>query len=172
MPQTVERVVSERHRNSELRQSLKSQGPGREAGSEHRALEVPADGGRDEVQDAEGVEAAGEGDAGDAVERRAVPGDLRLVDAEVGGDGAVQALLCEDLVVGWGGGGVSVGLLWSAGGRCRFKNCCSDVPALCGEGCAHGNGSRSREPAGGCLGLGGHWEVVSMDVWMEARGRG
>lgn len=36
------------------------------------------------------------------------------------------------------------------------------LPALCGEGGAHGNGSRSREPAGGCLGLGGHWEVVSM----------
>jgi hypothetical protein len=36
------------------------------------------------------------------------------------------------------------------------------LPALCGECGAHGNGSRSREPAGGCLGLGGHWEVVSM----------
>lgn len=173
MPQSIERVVRERHGERELGEGLEGERPGREAGGEHGALEVPADGGRDEVEDAEGVEAAGEGDAGDAVERRAVPGDLRLVDAEVGGDGAVQALLCEDLVVGWGGGGVSVGLLWSAGGRCRFKNCCSDVPALCGEGCAHGNGSRSREPAGGCLGLGGHWEVVSMDDGAQSRtGRG
>lgn len=109
MPQAIERVVSERHRDSELRQSLESEGPGGEAGGEDGALEVPADGGRDEVEDAEGVEAAGEGDAGDAVEGAAVPGDLRLVDAEVGSHGAVQALLCEDLVVGWGGGGVSVG---------------------------------------------------------------
>jgi hypothetical protein len=109
MPQAVERVVRERHRNRELGKSLESEGPGGEAGGEDRALEVPADGGRDEVEDAEGVEAAGEGDAGDAVERAAVPGDLRLVDAEVGSDGAVQALLCEDLVVGWRGCGVSVG---------------------------------------------------------------
>lgn len=116
MPQTVERVVRERHGDGELGEGLEGQRPGRKAGGEHGALEVPADGGRDEVEDAEGVEAAGEGDAGDAVERRAVPGDLRLVDAEVGSDGAVQALLCEDLVVGWGGGGMSVGLLWSASG--------------------------------------------------------
>ena len=109
MPQAVERVVGERHGDGELGEDLKGGGPSGEAGGEHGALEVPADGGRDEVEDAEGVEAAGEGDAGDAVERTAVPGDLRLVDAEVGSDGAVQALLCEDLVVGWGGGGVSVG---------------------------------------------------------------
>jgi hypothetical protein len=30
------------------------------------------------------------------------------------------------------------------------------LPALCGEGGAHGNRSRGREPAGRCLG--GHWE--------------
>ena len=89
MPQSIERVVSERHRDRKLSQSLESERPRGEAGGEHRALEVPADGGRNEVEDAEGVEAAGEGDAGDAVEGAAVPGDLRLVDAEVGSDGAV-----------------------------------------------------------------------------------
>jgi len=74
---------------------------------------VPADGGRDQVQGTEGVEGAGQGDAGHAVERRAVPGDLRLVDAKVRRNGAVQALFGEDLVRGLGrgqvlGGGVSV----------------------------------------------------------------
>lgn len=127
MPQTIERVVRERHGERELGEGLEGERPGREAGGEDRALEVPADGGRDEVEDAEGVEAAGEGDAGDAVEGRAVPGDLRLVDAEVGSDGTVQALLCEDLIVGWGGGGVSVGCRGQRSeeggvrlGRCMF----------------------------------------------------
>jgi hypothetical protein len=169
MPQAVERVVRERHGNGELGEDLEGERPGREAGGEHGALEVPADGGRDEVEDAEGVEAAGEGDAGDTVERRAVPGDLRLVDAEVGSDGAVQALLCEDLVVGWGGCGVSVGAVVS--GRKRSDGMFVDIclPALCGEGGAHGNGSRSCEPAGRCLG--GHWEVVSMDDARSRTGR-
>ena len=75
---------------------------------------MPADGRRNEVQGAESVEGAREGDTGHAVERRAVPGDLRLVDAEVRRDGAVQALLCKDGVRGLGGGhvcggGISVG---------------------------------------------------------------
>jgi hypothetical protein len=37
------------------------------------------------------------------------------------------------------------------------------LPALCGEGGAHGNGSRSREPAGRCLG--GHWEELLAGSW-------
>jgi hypothetical protein len=36
------------------------------------------------------------------------------------------------------------------------------LPALCGEGGAHGDRSRSREPAGRCLG--GHCEVVLAGV--------
>jgi hypothetical protein len=43
------------------------------------------------------------------------------------------------------------------------------LPALCGEGGAHGDGSRSREPAGRCLG--GHWEVVSMHGWCAVADR-
>lgn len=118
MPQAVEGVVGERHRNGELGEDLECQRPGGEAGGEHGALEVPADSRRDQVEDAEDVEAAGEGNAGDTVEGGAVPGDLRLVDAEMGCDRAVQALLCEDLVRGLGGGhgrggGVSA-MLWSA----------------------------------------------------------
>lgn len=128
MPQAVERVVGERHGDGELGEGLEGERPRGEAGGEHGALEVPTDGGCDEVEDAEGVEAAGEGDAGDTVERRAVPGDLRLVDAEVGSDGAVEALLCEDLVGGLGrahggGGGVSVVAVVSGRKRSSWNYC-------------------------------------------------
>ena len=114
MPQAVERMVGERQGNGDLGEDLERQRPRGEAGGHDGALEVPADGRRNEVQGAESVEGAREGDTGHAVERRAVPGDLRLVDAEVRRDGAVQALLCEDGVRGLGGGhvcggGVSVG---------------------------------------------------------------
>jgi hypothetical protein len=175
MPQAVERVVSERQRDRNLRQNLKSQRPRGEAGSEHGALEVPADSRRDQVQDAENVEAAGEGDAGDAVERATVPGDLRLVDAEMGRDGAVQALFGEDRVRGLGGGhgcggGGSV-VRCGVSGRKRPCGWPSGallcLPALCGEGSAHGDCSRSREPAGRCLG--GHWEGVSWECAAQFR---
>lgn len=49
-----------------------------------------------EVAHGEEVQGAGEGDAGDAVERRGDPCDLGLVDGEVGGYGAVEALADED----------------------------------------------------------------------------
>lgn len=49
-----------------------------------------------EVSEAEDVEGAGDGAAGDAVEAGEVPGDLGLVDGEVRGDGAVEALGGED----------------------------------------------------------------------------
>ena len=59
---------------------------------------MPANSGRDKVEEAEGVEAAGEGDAGDTVKRRAIHSDLRLVDAEVWCDRSVQTLFREDVV--------------------------------------------------------------------------
>jgi len=69
MPQAVERVVGERQGDGDLGEDLERQRPGGEAGGDDGALEVPADGGRDQVQGAEGVEGAGQGDAGHAVER-------------------------------------------------------------------------------------------------------
>lgn len=54
--------------------------------------------GGDEVGEAEEVEGAGEEGTGDAVEGREDPGNLGLVDCEVGGHGAVEALAGEDLV--------------------------------------------------------------------------
>lgn len=111
MPQPVERVVSERQGDGHLGQDLKGERPGGEGSGDDAALEVPADGGRDEVEGAEGVESTGQSDARHAVERGAVPRDLRLVDAEVGGDGAVQALLGEDLLGGFGvGDGLGCGV--------------------------------------------------------------
>ena len=80
---------------------------------------MPAEQRRDQVRGAEDVEAAAEGRAGDAVQRRAVPGYLRLVDREVRRDGAVEALLDEDgvcvcfadrLRCGGSGGGGMLGL--------------------------------------------------------------
>jgi len=59
---------------------------------------VPAHVWSDEVCCAEDVEHAAQRAAGDAVHDRAVPGDLWAVDAQVWGDGAVEALLGEDLV--------------------------------------------------------------------------
>jgi hypothetical protein len=50
-----------------------------------------------EVGKAEEIEGAGEDDGGQTVEARAVPGDLGLVDGQMRGDGAVEALLGEDL---------------------------------------------------------------------------
>jgi hypothetical protein len=50
-----------------------------------------------EVRKAEEVEGSRENDGGQAVEARAVPGDLRFVDGEMRGDGAMEALFGEDL---------------------------------------------------------------------------
>lgn len=117
MPEAVERVVGERQRNRSLRKNLERQRPGGEAGGNDGTLEVPADGRRDQVCGAEDVKGSREGNASDTVEGGAIPGDLGLVDAEMGCDGAVQALLCEDLVAGLtggevlGGGGSAVGSL-------------------------------------------------------------
>lgn len=80
---------------------------------------MPAEQRGDEIRGAEEVEAPGEDGARDAVEGGCVPGDLRPVDAEVGGDGAVEALRGED-GVGVGLGGV-LGCCWSGwGGNCQL----------------------------------------------------
>lgn len=49
---------------------------------------MPAEEGRDQVGEAEEVEAAREDGAGDAVEAGQQPGNLRLVDGQVRGYGA------------------------------------------------------------------------------------
>ena len=98
--QAVEAVVGEREGGDKLGQDLKSSGPGSESSSKAARLEVPTKGRSDQVGETEGVESAVKSDAGDTVESGAVPGDLRLVDAQVRRDGAVQALLGQDLLRG------------------------------------------------------------------------
>jgi len=104
MPQSVERVVGERERNEHLGRDFKKSRPSSEGGRHARALEVPSEGWCDEVREAKDVEAAAEDGACDAVECGAVPGYLWAVDGEMGCDGAVEALFCEDLRGGFFGG--------------------------------------------------------------------
>lgn len=101
MPDSIERVESEGERKQSLGRELESHRPGGESGGEGGALEVPAECGRGEVGQTEEVESTGQGDSGDSVERGEVPGYLGLVDSQVGGDGAVEALFGEDLVGGF-----------------------------------------------------------------------
>ncbi len=57
---------------------------------------------RGEICETKDVETAGENDTGETVETWHDPGNLRLIDREVGGHGTEFALGNEDLVgVGW-----------------------------------------------------------------------
>lgn len=100
MSDPIHTVERKEETHARLGQDLQDHRPRREARCEHGRLDVPAEGGRDQVEGAIEVEAAAEDAAGDAVERGAVPGDLGLVDAEMGGYGAVEALVGEDIVAG------------------------------------------------------------------------
>lgn len=100
----VEAVEGERKADEELGRELGDNRPGSEGGGERGALKVPAQGGGRQVGEAEEVEGARHDDSGQAVEHGQVPGDLGLVDAEMGCYGAVQALFGEDLARGLGVG--------------------------------------------------------------------
>jgi hypothetical protein len=64
---------------------------------------VPSEQRSNEVCGSEDVEAAGEDGASETVRDGEDPGDLWLVDCEVGGGGSVLALGDEDLVAVFGG---------------------------------------------------------------------
>jgi len=96
-------MESQRKRQRQLRQHLQRSRPGRKRRGQRGALKVPARQRRDQVRGAEDVEETRQRAARDAVQRAAVPGYLRPVDAEVRGDGAVEALACEDLGGRFGG---------------------------------------------------------------------
>ena len=83
MPEPIETVVSKRKRKRKLSQNLERSRPGRKRSRHAGALEVPSGERRDQVRGAEDVEQAAQGRASDAVQRRAVPGDLGLVDGEM-----------------------------------------------------------------------------------------
>jgi hypothetical protein len=114
MPQAVYGVEEEGHRNGKLGGGLGPQRPCSDRSDQGLALEVPSERGGCEVCDAEDVETTAEGNAGDTVEAGGVPGDLRLVDGKMRGDGTSEALLGEDLLAGLLADRVCQSVTWSA----------------------------------------------------------
>ena len=103
----VDEVEDEGEPQRELDGALGEEGPGPEGGGEAGAADVPPEQGRGEVEREVDVGCPREGAAGDAGPGRgAEPRLLELVDAEVGGDGAAEALGGEDgVALGRGGAG-------------------------------------------------------------------
>jgi len=109
MPEAVVRVEEEGEGEEALDAELNGEWPGGDGGNHRLRLEVPSGVGGGQVGEAEDVERAAEGDSSDTVQGGSIPGDLGLVDGQVGGDGAVQALLVDNLLglllgSGFGGG--------------------------------------------------------------------
>lgn len=99
MLDAVDEVEHEREAQQELDTAVDNPGHSSERGRKARALEVPAEEWRGEVSGEVEVGAAGEEAAGDTGPGGgAEPGLGELVDAEMGRDGAVEALVDEDLV--------------------------------------------------------------------------
>ena len=93
----VDGVEGEGPGEEELDAALGSEGQGAHGRGERGALEVPAEEGRGEVRRAEDVDGAAEAGAREALpDGAAEPGLGLVVDLEMGGDGAVEALLGED----------------------------------------------------------------------------
>ena len=65
---------------------------------------MPPEERRGYVRQTEQIYAAGEREPGDAVESGEDPGELRFVDREVRGDGALETLGFEEGGVRWGAG--------------------------------------------------------------------
>ena len=123
----------ERQRQHHLRKNLQRHRPLRKARRHRRARHGQSKQGRgpagdagEKVEAAETVEANGEDGPGDAVKDGGYPGYLRSVDGKVGSDGAVEALIYEDL----GGGGVAGcgGIVGDAGGGAS-AGCCGQLCA-------------------------------------------
>lgn len=112
MLHAAEEVEGEGEAKGELETALDGKGQAAESGGDAGALDMQANQGSGDVRGHVGVQGAGEGAAGDTGPGGcAEPGLLYLVDAQVGGDGTVQALVDEDLLalleaelVGGGGG--------------------------------------------------------------------
>lgn len=93
----VDGVEGERPGGEELEGALGGEGQGAKRRGQRRALEVPADEGRGQVGRREHVQAAAEGGARDALPGGAAePRLLLVVDLEVRGDGAAEALLGQE----------------------------------------------------------------------------
>lgn len=104
MPYAVVAVVEERECEESLDATLDNHGPRCDSCNHRLRLHVPPSVRGREVCEAEEVERAGQNDGRQAVEAGSVPCDLGLVDGEMRGDGAVEALLCENFRgLGFGG---------------------------------------------------------------------
>ncbi|KAL9089668.1 MAG: hypothetical protein Q9165_005700 [Trypethelium subeluteriae] len=148
MPHAINTMKHKRPRDPHLQQELHRERPPGDSRRDRRRLEVPAKQRRDEVRGAEDVQAAREHRAGDAVQDRRDPGDLRLVDAEVRRDGPFQPLLLED---GVGGGRGDAGLL--GGAACSVGGRFGD----CGRGDGGGPGELGEDGGGSGGVVDGYW---------------
>lgn len=132
MAHAVDEVKDKGEAEAELDEALGGKGQGGEAGDEALRLDVEAGEGGDEVGEEVGVGGAGEGTAGDTGPGRGGEPRLRaLVDAKMGGDGALAALGGED--VGALVGGQAGGLDGTAAGH-MVSQCRLEGPVVIGLG--------------------------------------
>lgn len=103
MPETVDGVIYKWPSKRKLGRHLCNHRPRSYRRDEARRLEMPSRGRSNQICKAEEVKGAREDDARDTMQRGSDPGDLRLVDGEMGGDGAGETLLDEDGVLERGG---------------------------------------------------------------------
>lgn len=113
--EAVEGVVGEGEGHGGLEEDLGGDGESTHSGNHGGRLKVPAESGRGEVCGGPEVERAGESDTANTVQGGADPADLGAVDGQVGRDGAVQALLDQDLGGVLGGRGDGPGYHADAG---------------------------------------------------------
>lgn len=97
MSNAVHAVESKWHRNAQFNRELGGNGQSTEGRNERRRFQMPAHSWSNEVGRSKDVQTTGEDRAGDTVEGRQVPGNLGLIDREMWGNGAVEALLGKDL---------------------------------------------------------------------------
>lgn len=105
MTNTVKAVKREGERQGALEKDLDGERKGGSTGSQSCRAEAEAERRTSKIRNRPDVEKTRQGDTGDTVRTREVPGDLRAVDANVRRNGAVQALLRQELgrVGGLGG---------------------------------------------------------------------
>lgn len=115
MSDTVEGVEGEGECNESLQGELGNQGDGGESVGKGGRVNVNAKSRASGVSAQQSVESTTESDTGDSVQTRKVPGQLGLVDVEMGGGGSKGSLLVKDVQsLGRGGG---LGLEASVGGK-------------------------------------------------------
>lgn len=95
MPQSIERMVEERHGHSQFRGDLDPDWPCRYRRHDRRCFKVPSQRRCGQVCETEEVETTAQDHGGQTVQRGPVPGDLGLVDGEMRGDWTLEALLGE-----------------------------------------------------------------------------